>query len=58
MNQNTISALNDEILERSNFINEIDGISLYERLELVNSYISKNYSKYKELEGFLIFEKK
>tara|TARA_Y100000590_G_scaffold31353_1_gene34687 strand:- start:4269 stop:6131 length:1863 start_codon:yes stop_codon:yes gene_type:complete len=42
----------------SNFINEIDGISLYERLELVNSYISKNYSKYKELEGFLIFEKK
>ena len=36
----------------------LDGIGIYERIELVNSYIMSNYKKHKEIGGFIILEKK
>ena len=37
---------------------EFDGIGIYERIELVNSYVLTNYKKYDELHGYLFLEKK
>ena len=35
-----------------------DGKGVYERIELVNSYILSNYEKYHELDHYIILEKK
>ena len=37
---------------------KFDGFEIYERIELVNSYIIANYKNYFEIEGYKILEKK
>tara|TARA_B100000029_G_scaffold398165_1_gene396629 strand:- start:2747 stop:3370 length:624 start_codon:yes stop_codon:yes gene_type:complete len=37
---------------------EFDGIGIYERIELVNSYVLANYKKYDTLHGYLFLVKK
>ena len=37
---------------------QFDGIGIYERIELVNSYVLANYKKYKEFDDYVILEKK
>ena len=35
-----------------------DGLELYERIELINSYILSNYKKYDSFDGYIILEKR
>ena len=37
---------------------KFDGLKIYERIELVNSYVLSNYQKYNELNDYIILEKK
>ena len=37
---------------------KFDGLEIYERIELVNSYVLSNYKKYSELNDYVILEKK
>ena len=37
---------------------DLDGLELYERIELVNSYILSNYKKYDKFNEYIILEKK
>ena len=37
---------------------KFDGLLIYERIELVNSYVLSNYKKYNELNDYVILEKK
>ena len=37
---------------------KFDGLEIYERIELVNSYVLSNYKKYNELNDYVILEKK
>ncbi|MDP7197316.1 MAG: hypothetical protein QF864_14145, partial [SAR202 cluster bacterium] len=37
---------------------KLDGLAVYERLELVNSYILSNYKKHDEFGAYIILEKK
>ena len=37
---------------------KFDGLEIYERIELVNSYILSNYKKYDELDDYIILKKK
>ena len=36
---------------------KFDGLGIYERIELVNSYVLNNYKKYDELDGYIFLEK-
>jgi len=40
------------------FYHKLDGLAVYDRLELVNSYILSNYKKYDELGAYIVLEKK
>ena len=35
-----------------------DGLKIYERIELVDSYILSNYKKYDEFDGYIILQRK
>ena len=37
---------------------KFDGMGVYERIELVNSYVLSNYKKYDEIDDYVILEKK
>ena len=37
---------------------KFDGLKIYERIDLVNSYVLSNYKKYNELNDYVILEKK
>lgn len=37
---------------------KFDGVGIYERIDLVNSYILSNYKKYDEFDGYIILEKR
>jgi len=42
----------------SSSVATLDGISIYDRINLVHSHVLSNYKKYNEIYGFIIFEKK
>ena len=37
---------------------KMDSVGIYERLELVNSFILTNYKKREELDGYIILKKR
>jgi hypothetical protein len=37
---------------------KFDGLGVYERIELVNSFVLSNYQKHSEIEGYIILQKK
>ena len=45
----------DEIFDPTG---DLDGLKLYERIELLNSYILSNYKKHDEFDEYIILEKK
>jgi len=40
------------------FYHKLDGLAVYDRLDLVNSYILSNYKKYGEVNAYVVLEKK
>ena len=37
---------------------KFDGVGIYDRIELVNSFILTNYKKHEELDGYIILKKR
>ena len=37
---------------------KFEGLEIYERIELVNSYVLSNYKKHEEFDGYIFLEKK
>ena len=37
---------------------KFDGLGVYERIELVNSFVLSNYQKYIEIEGYIVLQKR
>ena len=40
------------------FYHKLDGLAVYDRLDLVNSYILSNYKRYGEVNAYIVLEKK
>ena len=55
---NEIKNVNPKYVFYTTDLLKFDGLGVYERIGLVDSYIMANYEKYDEIDGYIILRKK